>query len=1302
MNNNPVFNISVNGSYPNEIYSITPKTDNAFVNSNPFPDFPNFSGFWTNLGTNLTRSYINFHRNPLVPVIDVFDTNFQNYFYYTNASYITASDTFKVDINSAASTDPNYNRYIERTNVIRFQNNSVITFDIGSLRQDYKTPYEFNFFYFRTAPSTQYPLGNSYGYMLYPNRIFLNPVKLSYNSGSKKWTLVTNVKLLSSSFISISQSSAIENDAYLLHKQRLNSIPLNTIIDISNNLNSNYFTFDIKACRSKNDYHVLSFNGSLPPSYQTALLDSNNDVVHINPDTTFVTFSASFNPVYLSNGTLLSQGLPEQYLQQNQPSANYSVAAQTFNPTFIPVYNPSNGVQTFKLIQQGLSEYTLISPPTVPMSDAFNCVLSASIDNTGNFILYNPYSIVGINFENGQYIGVNYIADCTNLATVNINAASTLTNFATGTNITVSGNAPATLNTNILGLYVNAGNYEVWETNYPPHCYTYKINLLDSTGTIDQDNNRLNFYPRLSANTILNTATLSAYIGSDYNLINYAFDNTMTDYIAYQITSTSLSSINTFLSNVTCTDGNGNIYTLTDSHQTTPPQFIKATQGKDLTIIYNGVNFVNVSFTIKAIVKSAAGILEQYEPLNVTMGLPNALNGNHLFLNVLNEQSNSIVIDSSFNVSASSWPSRDLTNSQITWDWYDGTLGNKDLPLALNYVDSEGNYIAPVNGSTTFNSNTWTVELSGYGSNQITVSLYSDKYNETATVKTNQSLYNFLENGKLIITPLSELNNLNLTRTIQLKVQVPFEDRLFDIPASIPIYWTWEYDNVSNSDLLPITAEQILNNNLNYDYGVNSKASTLSAIQINVTPGYARFNPVVHKVTVNVYTDVVSPPVSGSYTFFVDDFPDPSIFNADFATYYSAFTSSTDFQIANTRNNDTTITRPNGYDLNCTFIAYNDVIPNIKGGSVNWLFNNNTIQNNTNTYTLDLNDPNLNLPTSLSYGYQITSANIGFEINSAIAPGWTSAHSVKSSNYFYILNSIDFYNPLNFIIYPEYAWLEPDSTHVTLLSTDPTLPSYYTNSYRPSAYGNKKSNSQTFWLSANKKCFNEYIYQNMETYDIFQTESNYDLLDIKYNQYDISASVGIPISLNGYNDTFYPENLKIPYWISKSINGINLLTTEYYTITSQTINFTEPTNNLANNFFLSPIILPYNYISLNFVPNQTDINLDNNSNISITQKLNTYPLNQPAVITGGTVTYYLSSHFWTVSSTVPAIDGTYSLFDLQIGDPAIPLNSGDLGKDYFYLYAKTNIIQNIPSTTFDNYSIAQYSKDRNLWSAINI
>jgi hypothetical protein len=93
------------------------------------------------------------------------------------------------------------------------------------------------------------------------------------------------------------------------------------------------------------------------------------------------------------------------------------------------------------------------------------------------------------------------------------------------------------------------------------------------------------------------------------------------------------------------------------------------------------------------------------------------------------------------------------------------------------------------------------------------------------------------------------------------------------------------------------------------------------------------------------------------------------------------------------------------------------------------------------------------------------------------------------------------------------------------------------------------------------------------------------------------------------------------------------------------------------------------------------------------------PPNTPALVVGGTVTYYLSSQFWTVSSTIPAVDGTFNIFQLNYGDPTIPLYSGLEGIDRYYLYAETRVLQQIPPTTFPS-GTKDYSGNTDLWRQI--
>jgi len=1275
----PVFDIAINGSYPNESHTITPRTDSPFIASNPFPDvINNWSGFWPDFGWISMGNYINYVRNPLNQVIDYYDANtaYSSFFAYENTDYDPMSHLF----NDSIVVNPNAKIiYIQRPTAVQFKYNSILHFNISTIRQTFKTPYEFNLFYINLNGVNSQP---SYGYLLYPNRIFLNPKTVLYNSNTKKWTLTTNVKIITSSTVNIFESSNIEQDAFIAHRNYINNIP--NLVDIPIDLNSNYLNFEIYSTRTKTNYPIVNFTTGNEGSTNSTL---ENDIAYINPDTTFISFSSSF--VEITSNQIYS-------LTQNKINSEYLNISQYFSPSYVVKYNPTvNNVQTFQLVQQALNPSTtnFNSIPYVPLSDASNCILSASINLKNSvFNFYNNYTAASLKFPIGSYLGLNYIAHCNKMQTTSQDTSATLTGF------TINGNSPTNYYDPQTVSYVNNSDI-VWETTSPPHCYSYVIKLKDTSNTNYLDSNYLTFYVKSSVvNSNTNTVTLSTFITSDFNALSYGFsyDNTVnnpTDYLTYKIISTSLPSIDEFLdpNNINCTYGPNNAsYDLKNS------QSVPAYLGKDLTINYIGTSYQGVSFTIQASLNTTSGQIDTFQPTYVKFGVPDALTGNPLSINILNEQSNSITIDSSFNNNTSSWPFRNLLDSHISWFFEP----NNTPDVTITAIDADGKYIQNITPyeSVYFTDTSWRIKVEGYGPETLTIKLSSEKYNEVAFVKTNPNLYD-LAGASLKVIP-TYFNNADLTRTIQLQGKVLYSNKIYNIPKNIPIYWTWEYDTDTNPNTQPISVTQILNSNREYSYKSNVKASLLSAIQLNVTPGYSKIKPTVHNVKAIISTDITTPTISGYYQFDVDDFPDSSIFNADFTTYYRNFIDISDFQIANTRKKLNTITRPTESDLDLTLIANNDVLPLIKNKTTNWSLNDSIIANSVNTYDLDLND--YSLSEFVSYGIPISSAKITLTVN-GIAPNWTSAHNVSSITNFYILSSIDFYKPLQFIIYPEYAWIGSDKTHATLLSTDPSLPSYFTNSYRPSAYGNKISNSQTFWVSANKICFSEYLYQNLQNYIISETVSAYDLIDIKYNPYDLYSSVGIPITLNAYNDTFYPENLPIDYKIKKTFSdGRSKLINEKYTISSKTIEFLPPTNNLHDNFFLSPVILPYDYIVLNFTPNQTHIDLDVNNKISITQDLNTLPLNSPSIAAGGTVTYYLSSNFWTVSAQVPAVNGTYDLFTLQLGDPAIPLNSGELGLDNFYLYAKTNIIQQIPPSTFDKYTITQYPKERNLWKSITV
>jgi hypothetical protein len=201
-------------------------------------------------------------------------------------------------------------------------------------------------------------------------------------------------------------------------------------------------------------------------------------------------------------------------------------------------------------------------------------------------------------------------------------------------------------------------------------------------------------------------------------------------------------------------------------------------------------------------------------------------------------------------------------------------------------------------------------------------------------------------------------------------------------------------------------------------------------------------------------------------------------------------------------------------------------------------------------------------------------------------------------------------------------------------------------------------------------------------------------MDIKYDPNDISIFTGLPITLQCYDSTKYPQIMGTQYYAPTG-GSLQLLTFSNYAITQQY------NDNNISDFHLSPTIETYNDLHLNYTIGLTSINLDVSRNVTITQNISTDPANTPAIVVGGTVTYFLSSEFWTASSSVPAVNGTYNIFQLNYGDPAVTLFSGQDGIDRYYLYTETSVIQQIPPTTFP-VGTKDYSGNTDLWSQITL
>jgi hypothetical protein len=1333
------YDVYQNGNYPFETYVTTLSNYDGIT---PSTDFGATDGGGDG-GQYILRNYLRYQKRPINQILDPYAqkndyNNIIKYYNYGDATNLDGLSNYSY-ITDISATDTNVYDFYSTLQPLYVDASTAtsISLNMSALRQLYHTPSEFNLFYLQD-PSEDND-NEAYGYLLYPTKIFLNPIKLERNPTTGYWKLTTTTNITNFSAVYI-HSYSMDKEAFYVH----NNIYRNVLPSISNigsitSPTNYYLNYDLKISNTIIDLPVIKFPSKAKTKYTAnlaATLKYNTKVTpaiayHVNPDSIVFTYSGYYvDPLDATNLITVKQGLPDIWNSNPSDSDSFDTNAgffqtgryEFFNPSYILNYNNNwytktkSETQTYQLIQ-----YQVIQPiasNTKVLGDISNCLSKAIIDLNTTAITYTqpyvgkvrtyPSSTLNfsgiIDMDQTAYALANKRRDFA-LATLNsfkINASENITNIRTPTPNNTKGRW-LNLNHKFQIADVDGKNI-IWETKYPPHFYSYKVSLSSNSFRLYSptyqnyaDHFDLNFYLKtklVNANNISNGsnfALLSSYIASDYNALTYDLKS-VTRYTGDQIKYNLIDVDFDTLPNLSAAYGpnydipypitiNYNKYGEILSYST---GYVPASSGKDFKIDYINSPFGEAQFSIRPTILSlSAGRLDALDAIHITLAKnKDQYDTSTLFLDTLNEDSNTITLDSSFNITEDTWPSRDLTDSLISWNFTPSDTPN----VTINAVDVNGNYIQTIepNLPVDFSDQTWTVNVSGFGPNSISVYLSSQKYDQiTDVISTNPSLFNYFSEKTIVVGANSILDNLNKTRTIQLTARVPFQGILYDIPVGTPISWTWQYDSETNPDNQPITINLPLSSNSLYDYVQTLDSTLLSSIQVNVVPITTYLNrPSFHQIKIVANTDVTFPTISGEYDFYLDDFPPSELLNADFKTYYRNYIYDSNALIADTREITNVITRPVNSDLYFRFVPYNDLDTTsiIKYNRKYWSIQGSEYSTN---FAIDVDLNNIT-PTKLTP--TVSCINITYNIDSALIKGWKVPHNVSSSTTVYLIDQQEFNKPLNFITYPEYAWLSDKK--LTFLNTN-----NYTQSYAPSAYSNKKSSSQTFWLSANKDYFTKYNYQNGSEYSVSKASSNLELLDIPYiNNDSIISTSGLSISLTAYNDTYYTEDNGLTFIMP--VNGI--LTTKNFNITAKTIPFS---NSLpSNKFLLSPLILPYDNLNLTFSVQNVSLNLDLNKNIIITQNITPVNNNSPAVIVGGTVNYFLSSYYWTVSTAVPAVNGTYNAFTLNIGDPLVPLYSGDLGVDQFYIYATSSIVQQISSNTFDNYS--DYTGNKNLWEAI--
>ena len=914
-------------------------------------------------------------------------------------------------------------------------------------------------------------------------------------------------------------------------------------------------------------------------------------------------------------------------------------------------YDPVNdkNTQTFYMLQSAIDSQA-------DFNTYNNCVLTAVLNlNTTNFKYYARTRSTGLgSFVSiitgvpNTFIGLKYITDSIRLKNTQESVYDTVQAYNSDIAKTEIFSSKAS--------NVNGFDTVVWDLKYPPHYYNFNINFRDGgLYSVPADQNSITFkLSSQSINLTTSSVTLSTYIYSEFQLIKLDLPTYgLLDYIKFDITANA-----TFLLSSLCC-----YYGATDKpYYALAPQWIPAVSANTFKITYPRLDYGEINLSIFPTLSTLAGYIQPYFSTDVMLNPGKKQTGRGgipIFQKLVEETQDYFNTTVSFLTSETSYPTRDLRGSYISWTWQPqdqytqlfGLSSANGTPLLSSIYSGQRVLFAP---------NTWTVALTGYGPNTTVLTLSSEKYNEVTSLSTVSSLFDVFLEKRFIIGSYAGLDNANFTRSITLTAAVPYKNRVYPLPNSYPIFWNWQYD--SGLTNIPVSAYVVDSIYTPVDLGITNN---LSSIKILVETPTTNLGEILHGVEVYLYSNTDN--IQGYYRFLVDEFPNESALDTNFYTYYRDISSN---YIGSTYTS-TVLTRPLDYTSKYDFKLNNNLLNNSSNTSLVWTVRDNLL-------------PVSSLNATSTMFYNITGARVTYITLSAlnsIANGWVSGHNVSKTLTIYSLPTVEFDKPLLFNIYPEFYWISGRNLDISDTVN-------YTNAVSPTAYLNTTSETYNFWVSANKtENFDNFIY-SVGTPQISSTV----LLNIPYNSSLISIS-GSPIFLTAFGKEF-PANNGLFYQMS----GVNGLYTKNFNITSRSIPFNTNLITLANSFYRSPKLVPYNSTVFTFSATVTSLNIDTSRYLYIKQNVYSDPINSPDQPVGGTILYTLSSRYWSAKSAVDAIDGEFKIFALSIGDDFSPLTINDKDINTLYLTASAYIYKTIPETTFDNYPT--YPSNKKLWNTV--
>jgi hypothetical protein len=1293
--------ITQSGTWPTETYSIVPSSYNTVVLAKSALPTENLFRFFYNPANDIDK------------LTDYYTGNI-NYSYGNSNLFVDPLNSLK-----KITSNTSNNTFVWTPSAIRYYN-------AGPIFNYFKSNFSNRG---QETGSTQplSSLGFDYrSYLLFPQRLFLIPVSAKANNDGT-YTLVTSSIFLSASYSFVnSTTSYADIDVYAKYLNYINSKP--QILPLRNTSSPATFNLLYSVSATKNVVNNPIINYSIfDPIKLNYVLENSN--VTIRPDSTFIKY-ASYITDNFGKKSLIAQEYPDEKI-------TYNIG---FKSSFIQNLTLSSAnFQTFQLIQSTLNT-------NLQLEDINNAILTAVVNLSTNSFNYSSLYYLDdtnrpVSYLSGaptKSLNFRYIADSPYYFNTSLGQVSTSVIASTGSNVAIP------YNTQLSDSLSSPFDTITWKMNQPPHYHSYKVSFVSgSQFPTPSETSNLNFnLSSFIVNSTLSSITLSTCLISEFGFLTLDLPTyASSDLFAIKVidypqqNSFILSTINCFYGPLN--NGLPSIaYDLINC-----PYTIPANYANTVTFVYPTTSFGETNLTVRYSLSSTTSNFTTDAPkanvLNFGKGTIQYNKGYPIFLKVLNQQENTISLDSSQLIVYPDWPARNLSTntdygsstgtSNISWNF---TCNSPYSSLiSLQSIDSNGNFLSslPLNSPIPFSPNTWTVNISGYGADTVKITLSSQKYNETASITTDPKLFDYFSIGKFVVGLSAGYINYGPTTKFALTAGIPYHGRVYPIPDNAPIYWMWNYDDNTSPFTQPITAYDIKNNA--YQYGKNSFSNLASSLFINLALSSSKNNLTNHYANFSLKSNYNN--TIGTYAVILQDYPPKNLFNVDFKTTYYGYSATT---ICDTRNGQNVITRPNTDINKFVFYTNTDVLPKIKASAFKWTISDNL--SNTVTLSSTLYTDITSIRYNINQNASATSITLS-ALNATIA-GYNIPFDISVTTTIYTLNTAIFYNPTKFIIYPPYTWQQTNSGYLTLLDQ-----TNFTISQAPTAYGNKVSNSQNFFVSGNKLNDSyQYAYgwnrKNLTTTPITSSISS---IEIPYSDAStLSAfysTTGCLISVTSYN-VYFPQINGVQYTGLNS-NGLYLSS---FKNTAQTIPFSKNTYNgilstvkyhgITYNtyygldaFTQSPKLIPYDTVTLKYsavdtaivfdyntitqynvaITPVTSINLDNNVFVGVIQTIS--PLNSTSPVSSiqdfynGSITYSISSKYWVENIDVPALNGIFELFHLNVGDATVPLTVSPYKFNNIVLTASGSFPVKITPNTFGLYPTSAYSSqygDGNLWN----